>query len=264
MDAKVIRIEIKFTRITLAVLLGSLLLAVGLMIATGALAQPSESPKGNEQLEVADYDPSLLPRLPREMNYQGILRDGDENLIDGPHDLTFTIYKWYLLPVPGQWAAVYSETHEGVQINDGLFNVTIGSEEPLDPGDFGGWWFLGGSLELGVSVDGGDELSPRADLLPVPYAFRAEYVNRFPAPHYDSGWEDLGTRVDPIQVGFTHNLGGSPDDYVVDLECKGSMGTHQCHDDHAYWHDLTDTEITVWATNSSIIEQIRVRIWRID
>lgn len=217
------------------------------------------------QVRAAGHDPALYPTLPQEMNYQGVLRDENGNPIDGPHDLTFTIYVWGFCPMPPgwTWTAVYSET-QTVQVTNGLFNVVIGSQNPLDPGDFRGIHLFYSDLELGVKVDGGDELSPRVDLLPVPYAFRAEYVNRFPAPHYKGNWYDLGTRVDPIQVPFTHNLGGAPDDYVVDLECKGTKGTHQCLDNEAYWHDLTDTTITVWATNSSHIAEIRVRIWRID
>ena len=250
------------------VILGSAVASLALLwVAGSVVAGPlSQGPIGmDEGVRTATYDPTLYPRLPREMNYQGVLRDENGNPIDGSHDLTFTIYRKGFLPFPLRWTwtAVYSET-QNVQINNGLFNVVIGSEEPLDPGDFDGITPFVSDLELGVKVDGGDELTPRVELLPVPYAFRAEYVNRFPAPHYKGNWYDLGTRADPIQVRFTHNLGGDPDDYVVDLECKGTKGTHQCLDNEAYWHDLTDTTITVWATSSSHIEEIRVRIWRID
>ena len=35
------------------------------------------------------------------------------------------------------------------------------------------------------------------------------------SPAYDSGWQTLGPRPDPIPVLFTHNLGGDEDTYLV-------------------------------------------------
>ncbi|MEA3377240.1 MAG: hypothetical protein U9R72_13705 [Chloroflexota bacterium] len=271
METKTVRIEIKLTRAAIAVLLGTVLLVAGLLIAGGALAQSPEPQSGtleaDEAMKGTDYDPSLQPRLPREMNYQGVLRDEDGELVDGTHDLTFKMYRYAMVGLmKWRWVAVYTETQTSIPVNQGLFNVKIGTEEPLDLSVFEGdnppfvW-----DLQLGVSVDGGDELTPRADLLPVPYAFRAEYVNRFPRPHYDSGWEVLGTRPDFVNVVFQHNLAGNPGNYVVDLQCKhATLGAYQCLDDDAYWHHLTDTEITVWATSNPDVEQIRVRIWRIE
>lgn len=260
MDARTVGLEMKFTRMALAVLLGSVLFIVG-----GALAQSPE-PHAHV-LEVGDYDPNLYPQLPRQMNYQGILTDETGNPVHGSQDLTLTIYRRGI-GFPAPWYAVYSET-QTVEVNHGLFNVVIGASTPLDPGVFEGLYRLmglgWGQLELGVTVDGGPELMPRTKLLPVPYAFRAEYVNRFPRPHYDSGWEDLGFRVDPIQVVLQHKLLGDPDDYVVDLQCGHAIdGTRQCFEKEAYWHSLTDETMTVWVTNDWNLERIRVRIWRVD
>jgi hypothetical protein len=132
----------------------------------------------------------------------------------------------------------------------------------LDPNDFGGILTLfGGNLQMGIQVDAAAELSPQVKLLTVPYAFRSEYTNYLPTP-YDSGWEDLGVRVEPIQVPFTHNLEGDVDDYVVDLQCQTAEGTAQCHEDEAYWHDLNGTQITVWAAYDPNLTAVRVRIWR--
>ncbi len=268
MDTKTVRIEIKFTRITLAVLLGTVLLVSGLLIARGSLAQSpepqSETPEADEAMKGTDYDPLLEPRLPLQMNYQGLLRDEGGELVDGTHNLTFKLYRYQPVgPMELDWVAVYTETQTSIGIKQGLFNVTIGSEEPLDPADFAGPGSFGGALELGVSIDGGEELAPRAELLSVPYAFRAAYVNRFPAPHYDSDWRDLGLHPDDAVESFSHYLGGDPDDYVVDLQCKSSQGPFDCHG-RASWRHLTDEEIDVWVEGGPIVQEIRVRIWRIE
>ena len=87
-------------------------------------------------------------------------------------------------------------------------------------------------------------------------------------PTYDSGWESLGIRPDPISVNFTHNLGGNPDDYVVSLECwdNSSLGTYDCTD-HSFnvnvlWYDLTSTTVKVFATSGSWPDNVRISIWR--
>jgi len=247
--------------LAIAVISLALLWVAGSVVAGPLRRGPTENDEG---VRTATYDPTLYPQLPREMNYQGVLRDENGNPIDGSHDLTFTIYVWGFYPIPPRWTwtEIYSET-QTVQVNDGLFNVVIGSQNPLDPGDFRGIHLFYSDLELGVKVDGGDELTPRVKLLPVPYAFRAEYVNRFPAPRYDR-WESISIRPDPIQVPFTHNLGGDTDNYVVDLECEGTEGIYQCGHDRAYWHHLTSTSVTVWVAGGTEPSGIRVRIWRIE
>ncbi len=254
-------------RKNIAILILSVMLVVLLGIAGSATAKPERGAPAiaGDSPETVASTTTYYPFLPRQMNYQGYLEDQSGNPVDGTHDLTFTLYVYSYaggFPPTYKWTAVYSET-QTVNVSDGLFNVVIGSENPLDPEDFGGLEvLLGGDLELGVQVDGGAELSPRVKLLPVPYAFRAEYVDYFPGPEYDSGWEEIGPRPDPISVDFPHNLGGDPDDYVVDLECKDTGGEMmQCGYDGAYWYALTDTSVSVWVAGGSNPAALRVRIW---
>lgn len=233
-------------------------LALGLLFwANGALALPLGRPSGPVAPE------SSLGAVPREMNYQGLLLDDQGNPVEGTHDLLFTIYQHRLYPIPGDWIAVYSETH-AVDLDRGLFNVALGSQTPLDPGIFDGIVFWGGDLVVGVAVDGGAEMSPRAPLLTSPYAFRSEYTNNMPWEEFN-GYEEISTRPDPIAVTFDHNLGGDPGDYIVDLVCEDdSLGTFDCgraSGTYAYWYNLTDTQITVWVEGGSLPDAIRVRIW---
>jgi hypothetical protein len=260
------------TRKLLIVMVAANLLIVGLvtvMFQTGGLLAGSAPRSAGDGSTT--HDPSLFPVVPQTMNYQGILKDSLEDPLNGRYDLTFAIYRW---DSGLGWVSDWSETQSGVDVTDGLFNVELGSVNPLNGGIFEGVWSLGsGALELGVAVDGGTELSPRAPLVTVPYAYRAEYVNRFPSPHYDSGWQTIAN--DEFKT-FTHNLGGSVDNYIVDLQFKKDDGTiHQAYygmdyDDAglifgAYWWDLTTTQIQVRrGFNDPIVPNVRVRIWRID
>jgi hypothetical protein len=228
-----------------------------------------------------NHDPLLVPVVPWTMNYQGILKDSGGTPLNGQHDLTFTIYRWD--QSASQYANVWTETHNDVQITDGLFSVALGAKgSPLRGDVFTGMGVNGtwdGDLALGIRVDGGAELSPRTTLETVPYAHRAEYVNRFPAPHYDSGW--VPAPGSPTwEKTLTHNLGGNTDDYIVDLQFKdtrnpGSLGIHQFGyggdaDDvqhsgtwGAWWNNLTTSQIQVWwGSVDTSAGEVRVRIWR--
>jgi hypothetical protein len=98
-------------------------------------------------------------------------------------------------------------------------------------------------------------------------------------PAYDSGW----VSIDPDEAQtLTHNLGGSVDDYVVDMQYRspGEDGIHQRYyggadfgasppsghleNDRvgAYWRSLTDTSITVYRRpDDSYAPEVRLRIW---
>lgn len=97
-------------------------------------------------------------------------------------------------------------------------------------------------------------------------------------PDYDSGW----ISIDQGEVKtFEHNLGGEPDNYVVDLQFKdtdGGYGVNQVHyggEEYiyffpegglvrkgTYWRNLTDEYVLVKRKADDYrADQVRVRIW---
>ena len=108
----------------------------------------------------------LASQIPCTMNYQGVLNDAEGNPVsDGDVTLTFNLYN-----VPAGGDALYEETHPAVSVSGGIFNVIIGSIDPLDlPFDEPYW--------LGITVgDEGTELSPRIELTAVAYSIIAKSV----------------------------------------------------------------------------------------
>lgn len=86
----------------------------------------------------------------------------------------------------------------------------------------------------------------------------------FGPPGYDSGWMTI-SRCQRI----VHNLGGDPDDYVVDLMGRSSDGdTHYAFGGDVwngtthgiYWYDL-HSDIIFVCLREGLVEQIRLRIW---
>jgi hypothetical protein len=104
-------------------------------------------------------------QIPRQISYQGLLVSPSGNPIsDGTH--TITVVFW---DAPTGGASLYSETIPTTTAR-GIFNVIIGGNNsgPIPTTvDFSKQYWLG------VSVDGGAEMSPRSPLTSAPYALNA-------------------------------------------------------------------------------------------
>lgn len=124
----------------------------------------------------------------------------------------------------------------------------------------------------GVNSGSGPAIKAEGDLY-VTGAFRgnigASGGAPFPRPAYNSDWQAIADGGPGLTL--QHNLGGSPDNYVVDLQFKSLIGiNHFCygglpvtgHVQGAYWDYLTGTSIHVQRyTGDATISEIRVRIW---
>ena len=111
-----------------------------------------------------------LADIPLTISYQGVLTDANNTLVDdGNYKLTFNIKD-------GD-TQLWSESHENVTIVKGLFNVILGSRNPLDlPFD--------NQYTLGISVNDGQEMSPLIPFTSAAYSLNARQVkgsNLFPA-----------------------------------------------------------------------------------
>ncbi len=93
----------------------------------------------------------------------------------------------------------------------------------------------------------------------------------FPRPAYNSGWVTLPEDEHHV---FTHNLGGNPDNYVVDLMAfdgggipggRSNYGARRVAGWGMFWHYLDDSNITVYIGDVNSGERtVRVRIWVIN
>jgi len=99
--------------------------------------------------------------IPFLVNYQGRVNNAAGLPISGPVTMDFTIYD-----APTDGSPLWSET-QNVTLNTGLYNVLLGSMNPLSPQVFDN-----ANVFLEVSVDG-QTLSPRQQIVSVPFAMRA-------------------------------------------------------------------------------------------
>jgi hypothetical protein len=94
----------------------------------------------------------------------------------------------------------------------------------------------------------------------------------FPRPNYDSGWVSIDTGE---LLTLTHGLGGNVDNYVVDMQFKGTEefgihnagigGLHVGFPKGVHWMKLTTSSLEVWRhPTDDYTEQVRIRIWVYD
>ena len=174
MGTKAIRIEIKVSR-TMATVLAGLLVALVLLAVPSAGAHPPlEGPGGQGGVTVASSVPTMI-------SYQGQLLDSSGNPVpDRTYSMTFKLYN-----VPSGGTAFWEETYPSVQVTDGLFNVLLGEyvSLPLDEGEL----YPIDPTYLGVTVGSDPEMTPRQQMVSVPYAFRAGIAEQ--CVNADNDWD---------------------------------------------------------------------------
>jgi len=105
---------------------------------------------------------AVSAQIPKTMSYQGVLADTSGNsVVDGNYNLTFRIYN-----IASGGTEIWTET-QTIPVVDGIFNAILGSVTPLNLAFDQPYW-------LGVSVEGGIELSPRIELTSVPYSLEPD------------------------------------------------------------------------------------------
>lgn len=120
-----------------------------------------------------------LSQVPTTISYQGVLTDEDGNTAsDGTYEFTFTLYNM-------SDDELWTETQQ-VTVESGLFSVILGSEEPLNVS-------FTVPMELGISIDGDPELTPRSTLHSLAYAFTAQELSNDYNIIPQSGGSGIGT-----------------------------------------------------------------------
>ena len=118
--------------------------------------------------------------VPDSINYQGKLTTAQGGCLNDTVSMTFTIYS------DDQGTVVdWTEIQNSVIVKEGIFNVLLGSVNPL-PASL----FDGSVKYLGVKVESDDEMRPLKPMVSVAYAYRAGT-----ADGGGGGWVDDGTVV---------------------------------------------------------------------
>ena len=105
-----------------------------------------------------------IAQVPASLNYQGILKNSDGTLVsNNTYSLTFKIYE-----TESGSSEIWSET-QSITVTDGMFTVLLGTVNALNISFDKQYW-------LGISINGGQELTPRTKLTSVPYSFNTRSI----------------------------------------------------------------------------------------
>ncbi|MCH8026833.1 MAG: tail fiber domain-containing protein [candidate division Zixibacteria bacterium] len=154
--------------------------------------------------------------VPQLINYQGVLTDSTGAGLDTTVNITFGIYENAVGLTP-----IWVEAHSGVIVTGGLFSVLLGSITPLDVSIFGGT-----IRYLGITVGADPEMSPRTQLVSVPFSYQSEHADL--AIYSDSAGAadilDSLSSEDFSRTGHSHGGGGgggwTDDGTVVRLDAS--------------------------------------------
>jgi hypothetical protein len=139
--------------------------------------------------------------VPTMINYQGFLADQNGTPLNGSYQITFALYS----EPTGAASIVWDETHDAVDVENGLFNVLLGSLDTLNAEDFQG------DRYLGIRVAGEAEMTPRMRLASTAYSLRAEEANKLTGS-IESGMFNVtqiyNSRTGPLPLDTTFVSGG--------------------------------------------------------
>jgi len=177
--------------------------------------------------------------------FQGYLTDANGDAITGTPDLTLTIYD----ALTGG-NTLFTEIQTDVTVTNGVFDLIIG-----DVGTMADDAIFSGDIQyLGISVDGGTELSPRTQLVMVPYAFTASKVTGESVYVKNEGAQDLPIYAQNTQGVAIYARGGSGAGVFGTTEATNGYGTegHALGDSGvgAYGQAHNSTGYGVYAVNT--------------
>jgi len=160
--------------------LGTVLVVIALLYANNVIASPG-------------MRPSLASSSTTTISYQGRLADSSGN----PITTSGVAMQFRLYDVDTGGTPLWEETQAAVPEEDGLFHVLLGSTNPIPVSLLGS----NSTLWLGITVGSDSEMTPREQIVSVPYATVANTVLSL------GGWErDESSTADPTVQSETNLL----------------------------------------------------------
>ncbi len=113
-------------------------------------------------LALAVFVTAASAQVPNVIHHEGLILDDDGFPVDGPVTLKFSLYAG-----DQGGGAVWTETHQDVELFEGYYSVLLGSRSPVTPS------VVSQAPWMGVSINGGADLTPRTRFASVPFALVA-------------------------------------------------------------------------------------------
>lgn len=129
-------------------------------------------------LHLVTFSVPAYAEIPRYMQFQGKVTDAEDTPLNGTYKLTFRIYD-----VETDGTPMWKETHDAVEVENGVFSVVLGGVSDLNLSFDTPYWI---SIEIDTK-DGTNEM-PRQLISSVGYAYRAK----------EADYADVAIRADNV------------------------------------------------------------------
>jgi len=189
-------------------------------------------------IEVIVFWGSLIAQTPNKISYQGLLTTVSGPVSDGSYTLKFDVYN-----APASGTLRHTETFSGVSVQQGTFNVMLGSTTTLPA-------IFSESLYVEVTATAGPAglsfpltFSPRSELTASPYSL-APWATSGGNLFYNSGNVGIGTIVP------SHRLHVSGDDDMVKLQSQ----TAGSNFDGMVFYNNTGTRLGGIRSHTSVVQ----------
>lgn len=209
------------------------------------------------------FSTTASAQVPSQVPFQGLLLDAGGTPVNDAVDLDFELFDALLAGT-----SLWSESHLGVIVVDGVYSVNLGATTPLTQSVLSG-----GTAFLEITVSG-ETLVPRQQLLSVPYALVAEEATEL------SGVS--GVFYQELISGFAFDgqppANDHPDEGVVDVDGDGIPNFLDPDNDDDGFNDadelavgnsinvvspriigITPDPVTSWATTTLVVSGLNLQ-----
>jgi len=182
--------------------------------------------------------PQISFGIPMKLNYQGFLKNKNKDIISSSVSIQFSLYN-----SEDSNDAVWTELHENVLVNEGMFNVVLGEITALNGSLFDD------DLYLGIKIDNDPEMKPRHKFHSAAFAIKASAAQSLSGNL--NGNQILDRTIDITKLNFVDEKGNyqiqgniiiedgisikelrpdfSPE--IMQSGCSNGSGTYEIHSD---------------------------------
>jgi hypothetical protein len=188
-------------------------------------------------------------QVPRNISYQAELLSGNARAT-GLHTFKVIYYD-------GLGTNLYSETFNSIEVKNGLFTLPLGTLM----GGFPVSMSFNQAYSIGISIDGGAELTPRTDLAAAPYAMNAASVNGIGASTIPLAGQlypldataHIDPRVLPQITGAINTINSVGPDGTNDIKIISGPSIQILNDATNHVIQISDTGITAVAAGQGLL-----------
>jgi hypothetical protein len=196
---------------------------------------------------------TLAADPPGLINYQGVLRNADDEPLDGTYDMIFRFFDDADPADPENEIFVDEHLASGtgaVTVTGGLFDVLLGSGNFYDgsgPGDHPHIFYVFGLHEtvfLEVQI-GTERLLPRMQAVSAPYAVHATVLGGYVPADFINTTSDEQEKIGLLRALGGIDFGDGADDDLTAAEVTGLTGGPAMYADFLHQHAYADNADTV-------------------